>query len=138
EKKNSLTSDDEQAIIIEIDGDVDEHATFVENHYPYIDVVATYDTLFNGIALKAPKKKLHKIASLDFIQSVHPVRTYEIPSSTLHNVENKKAKSNDFMMTSSGNTFADITKRDEFSPLAVLPNDINDTAYTGKGVKVGV
>src|SRR5699024_6535634 len=77
---SNMAADKEQSIIIEVDGDVEQRAEFVKNHFPYIDVMATFDTLFQGIALKAPVEKLHKIASRDFIQSIHPVRHYTLPN----------------------------------------------------------
>src|SRR5699024_1527946 len=71
--------EEDESIILEVEGDVDEHATYIEDHFPYVELVATYDTLFKGVALKIPKGKTHKIASMDFIQLIHPARKYELP-----------------------------------------------------------
>lgn len=135
----NMAEDSEQAVIIEVDGDVDKHATFVENHYPYIDVVATYDMLFNGIALKAPKQKIHKIASLEFIQSIHPVREYKIPTPKSSDTKKQQATlHHSSLMTFSDNAIANASEHDGFGPQATMPSVINNSTYTGEGVKVGV
>lgn len=132
--------EEDQSIIIEVDGDVEKHATYVEDHFPYIDVVTTYDTLFKGMALKAPKEKIHKIASLEFIQSIHPTRTYELPNPVGADNDEKgqdgiESSSPKFL---SEKDFSVSTIQDDLGMQATLPNDLNDTTYTGKDVKVGV
>jgi minor extracellular serine protease Vpr len=104
--------DDKAALIIEVDGDPAEHKKYFEANYPFIDVVATYDTLFKGLALKASPGEFEKMKSLAFIKAIHPVRTYEAIGRTSR-------------------------KKDEQSG-AVIPSALNTTKYTGKGVKVGV
>ena len=102
---------DQQSIIIEVEGDPTEHQAYLEKYYPLIDVVAVYDQLFNGIALQAPREKLAKISSLEFIKATHAVQTYE----------------------------ANIVppKQDQHHP-SIIPGNLNTTTFTGKGVKVAV
>lgn len=129
--------EEDESIILEVEGDVDEHATYIEDHFPYVELVATYDTLFKGVALKIPKGKTHKIASMDFIQSIHPARTYELPTSgSDHDVNQGNAFPGNAPFPE--NTFSDADSQNEHDALATFPNDLNDTSYTGKGVKVGV
>src|SRR5699024_1286374 len=42
--------DDQVSIIIEVEGDPAKHKDFLDLHHPYVEVVATYDKLFNGLA----------------------------------------------------------------------------------------
>ncbi|WP_163969502.1 S8 family serine peptidase [Oceanobacillus halotolerans] len=108
-------SDDEtQSIIIEVEGDPHEHKSYIESYHPFIEIVATYDTLFTGLAIKGTPDNLEKMDSLDFIKAVHPVRSYEALQTTYEDIQA-------------------IEEED-----IVVPNALNNTDYTGKGVKVGV
>lgn len=108
------TKKDTQSIIIEVEGDPKQHKSYLETYYPLIDIVATYDKLFNGLALQAAPDKLAKMESLDFIKAVHHVQTYQTQA-----------------------RYPDL-EQIEPGPNTVLPHALNDTDYTGKGVKVGV
>lgn len=99
----------EASVIIEVDGNPAERKSYFSTYHPYIEVVATYDKLFNGLALKGDPKRFEKIESLDFIKAVHPVTTYETQLEPLKQTEN-----------------------------SVMPSDFNRTSYTGKGVQVAV
>lgn len=148
EKDDGTDDDDEQSIIIEVDGDTSEHKDFIEKNYPQVDVVATYDTIFNGLALKAPKDKLHKVGELDFIQSIHPSRTYEVPSPQSDDKADKKtsldASGRSFMSLPEHGLQRDATSiaqnrmSESLEELGNIPSDLNDTSYTGEDVKVGV
>ncbi|TFJ92262.1 S8 family serine peptidase [Lentibacillus salicampi] len=100
---------DEESVIIEVDGNPEEHKSYLNTYHPSIEVVHTYDTLFNGLALKAEPEQFEKIESLAFIKAVHPVTTYETQAEALNQ---------------NGNS--------------VIPAALNDTSYTGKGVQVAV
>ncbi|ASK62080.1 peptidase S8 [Virgibacillus phasianinus] len=95
------------SVIIEVEGDPDKREEYLHTYFPYVEVVATFDKLFNGLALKSSPRKLNEMGSLDFVKAVHPVRTYKATSTETKNVP-------------------------------VIPNNINNTDYTGDGVKVGV
>lgn len=110
-------SEDNYSIIIEVEGDPKIHKQFIETYHPFVHIVATYDTLFNGLALQATPEKLSKIYSLDFIKTVHPVHTYE----AINGWGSPSRRLNEVM---TDNT--------------VLPHEVNPTTYTGKGIKVGV
>src|SRR5699024_8168196 len=99
------------SVIIEVEGDANEHAAYLEDEYPLIEVVEVYDTLFEGLALQGKERELEKLESLDFIKNMHAVQTYTTltESSAL-----------------------------PFDADAVSPGHLNDTSYTGQGVKVGV
>lgn len=114
DKEMDDTNDENlESVIIEVEGDPQEHKAYLEAYYPYIKVIATYDKVFNGLALKAAPDKLEKLGKLEFIKTIDTVKTYKADT------------------TSS----ADLT---EANPNTVMPSDINTTNYTGKGVKVGV
>lgn len=100
---------DQVSVIIEVEGDPEKRAAYFHTYFPYVDVVATYDKLFNGLALKSSPRNLAGMDTLDFVKAVHPVRTY-------------KATATDT----------------ETNNKPVMPNALNNTKYTGDGVKVAV
>lgn len=103
-----------ESIIVEVEGDPQEHKQYLESYHPYIEVVATYDKIFNGLALQATPDRLAKMDTLEFVKAVHPVREYSI------NV-------------SKGEYEAAANQ-----PNITLPSELNNTKYTGSGVRVGV
>lgn len=107
--------DNTESIIIEVEGDPQVHKTFIESYYPFVEVIATYEKLFNGLALQAAPDKFEKLSTLEFVKAIHSVQTYEAVNASTRN----------------------ITK-DEINENTVIPSDLNSTKYTGKGVKVGV
>ncbi|WP_010648364.1 S8 family serine peptidase [Oceanobacillus massiliensis] len=115
--------EDLQSIIIEVEGDPSEHKEYIEAYHPFIEVVAVYDTLFNGLALQGSPANLEKMESLEFIKSIHTVQQYEA-------LEWSSA-------TQRYGSFSWNSANSEIEQ-AIQPNDINTTQYTGKGVKVGV
>ncbi|WP_304511937.1 S8 family serine peptidase [Aquibacillus saliphilus] len=100
---------DLQSIIIEVDGDPYMHKQYIEDYHPFIEVVQVYDTLLNGLALRAKPAKLAKMEDLDFVENVYQVRTYQ---------------------TQSINKSIPFLKQNQDS---ILSNE-----FTGKGVKIGV
>ncbi|MFC4386510.1 S8 family serine peptidase [Gracilibacillus marinus] len=94
--------------IIEVDGDPHSIAEEVEAHHPRVEVLAVYDTIFNGIAIKTTRRDLIKIEEEDFIKKTYPVTTYQT-------------------------TQAEIPKNE--SVPFIIPDNL---PYTGKGVKIGV
>ena len=102
-----------ESVIIEVEGNPQEHKAYLETYYPYIEVIAVYEKLFNGLALKAAPEKLEKISELDFVKTINTAKTYEATTDLP----------------------SDLTEAD---PNTVMPGDLNTTNYTGKGVKVGV
>ena len=110
--------------IIEVEGDPEKHEKYIESYFPTIEVVATYQSLFNGLALKGRPDKLMSLFELDFVKAMFPVQTYttlEISSQPL--------------------TLKSETELENFlkdHPNVVLPSQFNNTKYTGKGVKIGV
>ncbi|AXI10630.1 peptidase S8 [Oceanobacillus zhaokaii] len=102
-----------ESVIIEVEGDPKEHKEYIEQYHPFVEVIATYEKLFNGLALKGSADKLARMESLTFIKAIHQVQTYKTQSQIIKS-PNESLKN------------------------LVLPSDLNTTKYTGKGVKVGV
>ncbi|WP_306798548.1 S8 family serine peptidase [Oceanobacillus saliphilus] len=100
-----------QPIIIEVEGDPNVHREYIETYHPFIEVVAVYEKLFNGLALLGSPKNLQRMEALEFIKNIHSVQRYEA-------IEWRKSTNH--------------------SETMIQPFDLNTTAYTGKGVKVGV
>lgn len=114
----SLAGDKEQSIIIEVEGNPLEHKQYLETYHPYIHVIATYNKLFNGLALQGSPDDLEKMGTLDFVKAVHTVQTYQT--------------------TQAEKPFESIEDIVKNSPEIVLPSTLNNTSYTGKGITVGV
>ncbi|WP_330949170.1 S8 family serine peptidase [Virgibacillus sp. MG-45] len=126
---DSSTSQKQQSIIIEVDGKPQERKEYIETYYPSIDVIATYEKLFQGLALKGDVRKLEKLATLEFVKTMHAVRTYEVDKIEIGKSEADQLRS----------SFQ--AKRMLQSALGennYLPHEMNQTPYTGNGVKVGV
>lgn len=99
-----------ESIIIEVEGDPEIHKEYLETYHPFIEVIAVYHQLFNGIAIQGASANLQKIESLPFVQRIHSVQQYKaLPW------DGNREKGN-----------------------GVIPSDLNKTSFTGKGVKVGV
>lgn len=137
--------DDKTSIIIEVNGDPAKRKKYIETYYPSVEVVATYKKLFHGLALRADPKKLSKMNSLDFIKAVHPVTTYETNDLSVKNHSEKHVSLKDRFLNfnkkpdhdkDNQNINDDTLKNIDAN--AVLPGDLNDTSYTGKGVTVGI
>ncbi|RYG71469.1 peptidase S8 [Lentibacillus lipolyticus] len=108
---------DEEAVIIEVDGSPGKRKQYMETYHPSIAVVAVYDKLFNGLALKAKPKQLEKLGTVDFITAVHPVTAYQ---------------------TQTGSPTQPLTSLEGVTEDSVKPSALNNTDYTGKGVQVAV
>ncbi|GGA64296.1 S8 family serine peptidase [Ornithinibacillus halotolerans] len=112
-----FAKEEKQKIIIEVDGDPAEHKEYIEAYHPFIEIIATYDTLFTGLALQGSPDALQKMGTLDFVKAVHTVRTYQ----TTNTVPYKR-----------------IEEAIDGNPQLVIPYSLNNTRYTGDGITVGV
>lgn len=115
--------EEDQSIIIEVEGNPLEHKKYLETYHPFITVIATYNKLFNGLALQGSPNDLAKMGTLDFVKAVHNVQTYQT-NSIQTNLYQKPAS-----------TVEDVTQG---NPDIVLPSTLNNTNFTGKGITVGV
>ncbi|PAE18016.1 hypothetical protein CHH91_00485 [Virgibacillus sp. 7505] len=100
---------EQSTVIIELDGDVSAYREYLEMHYPFIEVVEEFDTLFQGLALRATDAQLNELSQHSHLLNIHQVHTYK--------AETRKAEvpfvTQEFLGTSAA-------------------------GVTGKGVKVGV
>ncbi len=69
--------ENQESIIIEVTGNPLEHKKYIETYHPFIEVIATYNKLFNGLALQGSPDDLEKMGTLDFVKAVHTVETYQ-------------------------------------------------------------
>lgn len=184
---------EEISLILEVTDDAEEHAAILKEKVPRLEVVATYDLLFQGIAVKGNIETIKRAVQLDFVEASYPVKTYttlskasptfvgkrwnmpRIDNSTL-SVEHEHYPSlqaeNTSLLNGNHATFraentsllnknrattmhrSNISASDQITPSLqtgdgvdelgvgerpfVLPSEMNDTQFTGKGVKVGV
>lgn len=117
----------QQSIIIEVEGNPMEHKKYLEKYYPFINVVATYTKLFKGIALQGSPKDLEKMGTLSFVKAIHSVQTYNTQQWFQHE--------QDGVNPEPVNSIDELLKD---NPDIVIPEALNNTEYTGKGVVVGV
>ncbi|UOQ45350.1 S8 family serine peptidase [Halobacillus salinarum] len=99
---------DEKTIIIELDENPDKFIEAAELRLPRLEVVAEYNTIFQGVAIKGTPKELDKISRLDTVINSYPVHTYRA-------------------LAESAPSYSTDAIRQRM-----------DLPYTGKGVKVGV
>ena len=137
--------------IIEVEGNPEEHKNYIRTYFPTIEVVATYDKLFYGLALRGRADRISKLTDLQFVKGIYPVQTYTsleqsnllqtYPSLQLINaMDNKpmnqgKFHHHTFMQIEDVKQLNDLRK---LHPNIVIPHDLNKTSFTGKGIKVGV
>lgn len=101
-------------MIIEVSGSPLERKRQIETEFPLIEVITTYEILLQGLAIKGKMSELRKLARVDFIQGMYPVQTY----TTLSELKPKFFS--------------------QLDPSVVFPHNLNDTKYTGKGIKIAV
>lgn len=101
-------------MIIEVSGSPVERKRQIETEFPLIEVITTYEILLQGLAIKGKMSELRKLARVDFIQGMYPVQTY----TTLSELKPKFFSQLDHSV--------------------VFPHHLNDTKYTGKGIKIAV
>jgi len=130
---------DEQAIIIEVEGDPHEIKQGISQTFPLIEVVAVYDTLLQGLALKGKTKEIEKLSRAHFVRGLYPVQTYRTstelysPKYLLPSLYIHKEKGNIFP-----SKMRESISEENFDETTVFPETLNDTEYTGKGVRVAV
>ena len=99
---------DEVTIIIETEESASLLAEQIESRIPRLEIVAQYDTIFNGLAVKGRAQELEKLARMDMVVNQYPVVNYKSLQQEM-------------------GTFSTQVIRDQYH-----------LSYTGKGVKVGV
>jgi len=105
-------TDRKESFIVEVEGDPKQLQEYIELYLPFVDVIAIYEKLFNGLAFKAHPEKLSRLSSVDLIKAIYPAQTYETVTPSI----------------SHGTDLDNL----------VIPAALNTTKYTGKGVKVAV
>ncbi|WP_181346769.1 S8 family serine peptidase [Thalassobacillus sp. CUG 92003] len=100
--------DQEETVILELDQPSAEFMEQLERRIPRLEVVATYEKVFNGIAVKGDAEELDKLSRLDAVINTHPVQTYRA-------------------LTNQSVPFLTEDKQ-----------DTSKSTFTGEGVKVGV
>lgn len=108
-----METEEETSLILEVEGSSTHAKKSIEAHHPFVEVVEVYDKLFQGVAVKGKPKHIEKVTQADFVNTVHPVRTYKAM---------KLDESQENI------TLENMT----------MPAELNTTSYTGKGVKVAV
>ncbi|TGB01619.1 S8 family serine peptidase [Halobacillus salinus] len=67
---------DQLTIIVELDESPENFISEIESRLPRLEVVAQYDTIFNGVAVRGSVDELEKLARMDAVTNQHPVKTY--------------------------------------------------------------
>ncbi|MFD2655757.1 S8 family serine peptidase [Gracilibacillus thailandensis] len=98
----------ESSFIIEVEGDPHEFAEEIETYHPHVEILAVYDTIFNGVAIKTDQRNLERIKRRTNFQQTYSVQEYH--------------------------TQITETNINESVPF-LIPEPL---PYTGKGVKVGI
>ncbi|WP_058308701.1 S8 family serine peptidase [Gracilibacillus massiliensis] len=104
----SIHTPQESSYIIEVEENPHVFAEQIRTYHPQVEILAIYDTIFNGVAIKANQRNLEQINRRTDIKQTYPTQTYR----TQKQAEN-------------------INNSIPFLIPETLP-------YTGEGVKVGV
>src|SRR5690625_770471 len=67
---------EETALIVEVEGDAEEIAQEIELHYPRLEVVAIYDILLQGLAIKGDEQDIKKMAAHEDVIAMYPSQVY--------------------------------------------------------------
>lgn len=105
-----------QTLIIEVEGDPNKVKEEIEAYHPFVEVVAVYDIVFKGLAVEGKAEQLAGLGSIEQIKAFHQNQTYQALPFQADN--------------------ADVIEK--MDPSKSKPYDLNETSYTGKGVKVGI
>lgn len=105
---SQANSEETMTIIVELDETPQTFISEIESRLPRLEVVAQYDTIFNGVAIRGKVEELEKLARMDAVTNQHPVKMYSTQQ------EEDLSFSTDALRFPSSNS------------------------YTGRGVKVGV
>lgn len=125
------------SIIIEVNGDPHKYRRYIEKNFPTLEVVTTYSILFQGIALKGSIEKIDEVVKSKFVQAVYPVQTYE--TLKLNELMTTEKFITNFNTKNVSKNYYSFEKRKKFDRNnIVLPEEINNTQYTGKGINVAV
>ncbi|QAS53305.1 S8 family serine peptidase [Halobacillus litoralis] len=100
--------EEEVTIIVELKEDTAPFISELKRRLPRLEVVAEYDTIFNGIAIRGTAEELEKLVRMDNVVNQYPVQTYR----------------------SLGEKPLSFTTED-------IRNRIQ-SPYTGEGIKVGI
>ncbi|WP_194287445.1 S8 family serine peptidase [Gracilibacillus oryzae] len=68
---------DPVSVIMEVEGDPHQVAEQIEADHPRVEILAVYDTIFNGIAIKAEPRTLTQIEKTGLVKQNYPVTTYQ-------------------------------------------------------------
>lgn len=136
----ATTKSEQQAIIIEVSQNPHAIIKKINKDLPTIEIVTVFDELLQGIALKANQKELKKLARSNFVKGFYPVQTY-LASDSLLPVKYKLDTT--VLFEKRVGSAAQIIKRknntfNEQDDSIIFPHELNNTDYTGKGVKVAV
>ncbi|WP_188207608.1 S8 family serine peptidase [Alkalibacillus aidingensis] len=101
---------DDNVWIIETTEDPHEVKQQIERDYPFVEVLYTYDTLLQALAIKGDERHVEELHQEEWVESYHPTQTYEAPT----------------------------VEQSDSSHRSLPDNRITNTSYTGKGIKVGV
>ncbi|MEK4298339.1 S8 family serine peptidase [Oceanobacillus sp. FSL W8-0428] len=105
-----------QTLIIEVEGDPNKVKEEIEAYHPFVEVVAVYDIVFKGLAVEGKAEQLAGLGSIEQIKAFHQNQTYQALPFQADN--------------------ADVIEK--MDPSKSKAYDLNETSYTGKGVKVGI
>ncbi|WP_208590733.1 S8 family serine peptidase [Gracilibacillus suaedae] len=105
---SAIAGSTEYSFIIEVEGDPHQFAEEIETYHPNVEILAVYDTIFNGVAIKTDQRNLERIKRRTNFQQTYSVQEYQ--------------------------TQIAETNINESVPF-LIPEPL---PFTGKGVKVGI
>ncbi|MFP7479828.1 S8 family serine peptidase [Terribacillus saccharophilus] len=72
---------EQRTVIIELEGNVSDYREYLELHHPFVEIVEEFDTLFQGLALRATDAQLSELSQHSHLLNMHQVHTYKAETS---------------------------------------------------------
>lgn len=134
----------EQSIIIEVSENPYEIKEKINKDFPRIEVVAVYDQLLQGLALKATTQEFTKLARLHAIEGMYPSQTYLTTNKSAWQIRQASRRihidkpSPQVKQRTGQQIYDEHALRKLENNSLIFPANLNDTNYSGKGVKIGI
>src|SRR5699024_685891 len=68
---------EEMSLLLEVEGSVTKAEKAIEAYHPSVEIVAVYNKLLEGIAVKGKSRHIEKVTQAEFVTTIHPVQTYK-------------------------------------------------------------
>lgn len=108
----TLAAEDTVTYIVEVEGNPLTHASSIKREHAQIEVMETFTILLQALAVRGKPEDMNELLTESFVKNVYDVQTYAATET--------------------------VSSLPDAPATAIFPDGLNNTTFTGKGVKVGV